>query len=100
MNALKLDPQRSAVIVIDLQKGIVGRSLAPHSTSEVIANTVRLLDSARKAGALVVLVHVGGASDGADRLYPQADQPMHSGASLPPDWSELFLNLTGRKPTW
>jgi nicotinamidase-related amidase len=92
MSELKLDPQRTAVVVIDLQKGIVGRNCAPHSTSTVIANTARVLDIARRAGGLIVLVHVGGASDGADRLYPQADLPMPRGP-LPPDWSELIPEL-------
>ena len=90
MSELKLDPQRTAVIVIDLQKGVVGRSCAPHSTSTVIANTVRVLTGARRAGSFVVLVHVGGAPDGADRLYPEADQPMPRGTPFPPDWSELL----------
>ena len=93
MSELKLDSRRTAVIVIDLQKGIVGRSCAPHSCSTVVANTVRILASARRAGALIVLVHVGGASDGADRLYPEADQPMPRGAPLPQDWSELIPEL-------
>ena len=92
MSELKLDPKRTAVIVIDLQKGIIGRSCAPHSTSTVIANTVRVLAGARRVGALIVLVHVGGASDETDRLYPEADQPMPRGA-LPPDWSELIPEL-------
>jgi len=93
MSELKLDPQRTAVVVIDLQKGIIGRSCVPHSTSTVVANTVRVLDVSRRAGALIVLVHVGGASDGADRLYPEADQPMPRGTPLPPDWSELIPEL-------
>jgi nicotinamidase-related amidase len=93
MSELKLDPQHTAVIVIDLQKGVVGRSCAPHSTSTVIANTGRVLTGARQAGALIVLVHVGGTSDGADKLYPEADQPMPRGATLPPDWSELIPEL-------
>ena len=93
MSELKLDPQRTAVIVIDLQKGIVGRNNVPYSSSAVVANTARLLASARQAGALIVLVHVGGASDGADRLHPEADQPMPRSAPLPPDWSELIPEL-------
>ena len=93
MGELKLNSQRTAVIVIDLQKGVVGRSRAPHSTSTLIANTVRVLTDARRAESLIVLVHVGGAYDGADRLYPEADQPMPRGAPLPPDWSELIAEL-------
>ncbi|MDR3554139.1 MAG: hydrolase [Syntrophobacteraceae bacterium] len=92
MSELKLDPQRTAVVVIDLQKGIVGRDCLPYSSSAVIAKAVKVVSGARRAGALIVLVHVGGAADGADRLFPAADQPMVRGA-LPPDWSELIPDL-------
>ncbi len=91
-----LDPRHTAVVVIDLQKGIVGRTCAPHSAASVIANTVRVLAAARSAGAQPVLVHVGGAADGADRLHPDADQPIAGGAPLPADWSELIPELDCR----
>lgn len=92
MSELKLDPRRTAIVVIDLQKGIVGRDCSPYSISTVIANTLQILAGARRAGAIVVLVHVGGASDGADRLFPVSDQPMVP-TTLPPDWSELIAEL-------
>jgi nicotinamidase-related amidase len=54
---------------------------------------VRLLKAARSKGAHVVLVHVGGAADGADRLHTTVDAPMR-GAALPAaDWSELIPEL-------
>ena len=91
---LKLDARRTAIVVIDLQKGIAGMSGgAPHSKHAVIANCVRLLSAARAAGAQPVLVHVGGSPDGADRLHTPTDQPMRSLGALPPDWSELIPEL-------
>ena len=92
MNDLQLDPHTTALVVIDLQKGIVRRDCAPHTAAQVVANTARLLAAARRAGAQPVLVHVGGAPDGADRLFPEADAPMARG-TLPPDWSELVPEL-------
>jgi nicotinamidase-related amidase len=66
---LKLDPQRTAVVVIDLQMGIAAMpGGAPHTKPALIANSVRLLAAARAAGAQPVLVHVGGSPTGADRL--------------------------------
>ena len=62
-------------------------------TASVVANTARLLAQARLVGAKPVLVHVGGAADGSDRLQPIADQPMRAGGALPPDWSELIPEL-------
>ena len=61
MSDLKLDPRHTAIVVIDLQKGIVGMpGGAPHARPTVIANCARLLAAARPAGAQPVLVHVGG----------------------------------------
>lgn len=96
MSDLILAPRHTALIVIDLQKGIVGRECTPYSAQAVVANSVRLLAAARRSGAQPVLVRVGGAADGADRLYPEADQPMARGAALPPDWSELIPQLDRR----
>ncbi len=93
MADLMLDPARTAIVVIDLQKGIVGRATHPHPAATVVANTVRILRAARRAGATPVLVHVGGAADGRDRLHPVADEILGGQAPLPPDWSELIPDL-------
>jgi nicotinamidase-related amidase len=91
---LKLDARRTAIVVIDLQKGIAAMpGGAPHTKPAVIANCARLLAAARAAGAQPVLVHVGGSPDGADRLHSTADQPMRAAGTLPPDWSELIPEL-------
>ncbi len=55
MGELKLDSRQTAIIVIDLQKGIVGRSCAPQSSSPVVDNAAHILVSARQAGFLDVL---------------------------------------------
>ena len=94
MSDLKLDPKRTAIVVIDLQKGIAGMpGGAPYSRVEAVANSARLLTAARLAGAQPVLVHVGGSPSGADRLHPTADQQMRTAAQLPPDWSEFVPEL-------
>jgi len=91
---LKLDPRRTAIVVIDLQKGIAAiPGGAPHSKSAVIANCTRLLAAARAAGAQPILVHVGGSPDGADRLKNPTDQTWKTTGPQPPDWSELVPEL-------
>jgi nicotinamidase-related amidase len=91
---LKLDPKHTAIVVVDLQKGIAGMpGGAPHLRTKVVANSALLLAAARRAGAQPVLVHVGGAPDGADRLHPNFDQQMRVGGPMPPDWSELVPEL-------
>ena len=93
MNELALDPRSTAVVVIDIQKGIAALPGAPHATQGVVANCVRLVAAARRAGARPVLVHVGLSADGGDGLQPVADEPMRWTAPPPPDWSELALEL-------
>lgn len=97
MSELILDPRHTAVVVIDLQKGIVGFPGSPHSAESVIANTVALLDAARSTGAQPILVHVGRSPDGGDGLQVASDQPMRVTGALPPDWSELIRELN-RQP--
>jgi nicotinamidase-related amidase len=97
--ALALEPRRTAIVVIDMQKGIAGiPGGAPHTKPAVIANAARLLAAARAAGAQPVLVHVGGSPDGADRVHTPTDQAMRSLGALPPDWSELIPELD-RQPS-
>jgi len=93
----EVDARHTAIVVIDLQKGIVLAQGAPHSTADVIANTVRLLEAARTAGAQPVLVHVGGATDGADRIHTLVDEPMRGSTPLAVDWSEFVPELN-RQP--
>jgi nicotinamidase-related amidase len=90
---LVLEARRTAIVVIDMQKGILTRLGAPHPQTAVVANCARLLAAARAAGAQPVLVHVGGSPDGADRLKPVADQAWRTTGPLPPDWSELIPEL-------
>ena len=86
--------KQTALVVIDLQKGIARTpGGAPHEKSEVIQNAVRLLETARVVGAQPILVHVGGAADGADRVRAKADQAWRSPAGLPSDWSDLIEEL-------
>lgn len=97
MNKLILDSRRTAVVVIDLQKGIVGFPGSPRTAQEVIASAVALLDAARHAGAQPILVHVGRSPDGGDGLQVACDEPMRAAGTLPPDWSELIPELN-RQP--
>ncbi len=94
MSELTLDPRATAIVVIDLQKGIASMPGGkPHSAASVIANSVKLLDAARAAGAQPVLVHVGFSPDFGDALKPDADEPMRASAPPAPDWAELIPEL-------
>jgi nicotinamidase-related amidase len=90
---LVLEPRRTAIVVIDLQKGIVGLPAAPHSAANVAARCTELLVVGRGVGAQPVLVHVGRSPDGGDALKMTVDEPMHSSAPPPPDWSEFIPEM-------
>jgi nicotinamidase-related amidase len=93
MDALKLEARSTALVVIDLQRGIAARQTAPHAAKDVIANAARLAAQCRKAGALVVLVRVAFAPDGRDRLTPPADETGWGAQKPAPDFSELVGEL-------
>ncbi len=55
---LELNPKQTALVLIDLEHGIVGRDLAPYTGAEVVQQCVELADALRRAGGTVVYVHV------------------------------------------
>ncbi len=87
-----LDPKRVALVVIDLQKGIVGSATLPHPAASVVANAAKLADACRARGAYVVLVHVGPSPDGKDALYPTTD-PQPPRPPPPAGWDELVPEI-------
>jgi nicotinamidase-related amidase len=54
---IALDPRTTALVLIDLQNGILGRKLAPISADELVAQGKTLAEKFRAAGAPVVLVN-------------------------------------------
>src|SRR5580658_8688832 len=60
---LELDPKTTALVLIDLQKGIMRHELKPYPADRVTKAGSTLADTFRKAGAPVVLVNVGFAKD-------------------------------------
>jgi nicotinamidase-related amidase len=92
MNPPQLDLTQTALVLIDLQKGVVGRDLAPRSGPEVVANAVKLLRRFREAKGTVVLVHVTFSPDFADAVKVETDKSMMRG-QLPPGWDEFVPEL-------
>lgn len=88
----ELDPSKTALVLIDLQRGITAFPAAPHATAEVIVNAARLADSFRAAGAPVFLVHVATSPDGGDRLRALVDEPQAM-RQPPADFSEIVAEL-------
>jgi nicotinamidase-related amidase len=74
-----------ALVVIDLQKGIVGLPTV-HPTGEIIGRVARLARAFRERGLPVVLVNVSAPPPG------RTDVGRHN-FSFPPDWTELVPEL-------
>jgi nicotinamidase-related amidase len=89
---LRLDANQTALVLIDLQKGIMSRQTAPHSAADVLARGVKLANAFRKAGGLVVLVHVSYSADGGDSLTQPTDAGPWAGARAA-DWDVISPDL-------
>jgi nicotinamidase-related amidase len=81
-----LDPQ-TALIAIDLQKGVAGMFPAADALKDVVANTNRLARAFRARGWPVVLVVAAGRAPG------RTDQPRRGPAQLPPGATDLVPEL-------
>ena len=91
---IQLDPRTTALVLIDLQKGIIARPAAPHSGAEVLKAAKELAEKFRRAGAPVVLVNVGFSPDFKDALRQPVDRPPPvPPGGFPADFSELVDGL-------
>lgn len=92
MAHLSIDKPRTALVVIDLQKGIVERRTAPYASDIVVKNAAALARAFRENGMPVFLVRVTPSPDGRDALRPIADAatPLQT---PPPDWAELVAEM-------
>lgn len=96
MDALVLPPARCALVVIDLQRGIVSMPTFPRPSHEVVQNARRLAEAQRAGGGLVVLVRVTPRPDGRDALQPTLD-PGSPPPARAPGWAELVPELAGHE---
>ncbi|MCX5387104.1 hydrolase [Streptomyces sp. NBC_00083] len=88
-----LDP-RTALVVIDLQRGIVASPTQPYPTSDVVARSAELAESFRSHGLPVVLVRVSFAPDGSD-LAPGRTETSNGRGTPPEGWDVIVDELAG-----
>jgi nicotinamidase-related amidase len=69
MAELELDPATTALVTIDLQRGIVGMTTLPHTATDVVARAAKIAKRFREKKALVVLVRVDPGPTG--ELFPR-----------------------------
>ncbi|MGK4585573.1 hydrolase [Kitasatospora sp. HPMI-4] len=89
-----LDP-RTALVLVDLQNGIIGMPTVPYTGPEVVTRATELADAFRSHGALVVLVRVTAAADGSDAVPGRTEAPRRAGG-LPEGWDVIVDDLAGR----
>lgn len=77
MSLTTLDP-RTALVVVDLQEGVMGAECAPFTTAQVLERSVALADAFRAHDLPVVLVRATGTApgrsdrgSGARRVFPE-----------------------------
>jgi nicotinamidase-related amidase len=86
MAELQLDPNKTALVLIDLQNAIVGMNPVPHTAAQVVENSKKLADVFRGQGAPVVYVR----ADLNDFMNLRVDQPHNLGDKpLPAAASEI-----------
>lgn len=91
MNKL-FDKNKTALVLIDLQKGIVNRQTYPYDSNTVISNAAKLAEVFRKNAMPVFLVRVISSMDNKDALKPITDNPIASN-NKSPDWAEIVPEL-------
>jgi nicotinamidase-related amidase len=87
---IALDPKTTALVLIDLQSGILGRKLAPISADDLVARGKTLAAKFRAARAPVVLVNAAPKLDGPER---QVDEPSALPRVLPAGFADLAPGL-------
>jgi nicotinamidase-related amidase len=106
--SLNLNPATTALVLIDLQKGILGRQLSPHTTAEVVENSAALVRGLSEVRGTIVRVNVSFAASSADRLSQPIDTPMPiPPGGMPADFAEfvpeiaaLPVDITITKRQW
>ncbi|MCF7616121.1 isochorismatase family protein [Bacillus sonorensis] len=88
MNGLHIDFNKTALVLIDLQKGIVK---IPGGDA-VVKKAVKLIDVFRQKQGFICFVNVA-FHDGKDALVPETDEPAQTSAERPSDWAEFVPRL-------
>ena len=88
--------EKTALVVIDLEVGIVNIKGEPFTSQEVIQNASGLINTFTGKEAFVVLVKVSSA-DGKDMLKPNTDSKKINSARLPEGWDSFVPELINVK---
>ena len=85
---MRLNAKTTALVLIDLQKGVLARQVLPHPASTIYTQSKALASRLRAAGGTIVWVRVSFAGNFADAPRARVDQPSDM-RSLPAGWDEF-----------
>lgn len=94
MSNLAIDPATTAVLLVDLQNGIVARQTAPHAAADVVQRSAALAAALRQRAGTVVYIRVPLGKT----LSPIADKPRPRPSSPPPPEASELAPEAGRQP--
>jgi nicotinamidase-related amidase len=97
MDPLVIFREKTALVVIDLQKGIAAMPTEPHDATSVVRNAAKLAEACRNQGMPVFLVRVTPSADMKDGLRPAADERVAMRGAMAPDWSEIVPEMKPRE---
>jgi nicotinamidase-related amidase len=88
---LVIDKAQTALVVIDLQNGIVSQPTKPYPAQDVITNATKLANAFRKNGMPVFLVHLITTKE--TTLNVTSDNFSSNPADPPSEWSEFVPEI-------
>lgn len=98
MAVTALDP-KIALIIVDLQKGIVGLPIS-HPLEDIIANSTRLADAFRRRDLPVVLVNVDAGAPGRTEQRPRMQEFPEGWTEIVPELDPQTQDIRVTKKTW
>jgi nicotinamidase-related amidase len=93
MSVTTIDP-KTALVVIDLQAGIVANPGVPIASADVVARSAELANAFRERGLPVVLVRVSTLADGSDWVPGRIDGGPQQ-MTRPEGWDVIVKEITG-----
>ncbi|MBC2364396.1 hydrolase [Listeria booriae] len=89
---MNIQVEKTALVLIDLQNGILSRNCAPYTAEEIIERAKALVEAFTEKGGFVVLVRVS-SLDGKDMLQPITDAPATQAMTFPEGWDQIVSEL-------
>jgi len=93
MTSISIQPSSTALVLIDLQNGILSIPTEPIPVHAVVSNAVQLVNACREKGIQIIYVRVAFSQDRKNALRPEADEAAPSFSNLPGNWSDIVKEL-------